>query len=232
MGWDIGARGASEDLAAVHNIARVCAWWTLAAGAVVIVVRYLALRASLVPAHWGSAVARRLHGLAGCFLSACRRDLGPGRGDCHCDFTFDARGGQTGVKVQRENDVDLHWRCSSIAAGSFAAEQTSPQANSEAGSDARRAKTNNGKPIITPEQRTYFDGLNDNLRELLSRQCEKEIITRAEHLAMLLELQLRPQKMELVLQNNCILCHTDSANQSAGDSLYSRIRPRLHRPRT
>jgi cytochrome b6 len=40
MGWDIGARGAGDELAAVHNAARVCAWWTLAAGAVVIIVRY------------------------------------------------------------------------------------------------------------------------------------------------------------------------------------------------
>jgi quinol-cytochrome oxidoreductase complex cytochrome b subunit len=39
-GWDIGARGASSELAAVHNVARVCALWTLAAGVVVIVVRY------------------------------------------------------------------------------------------------------------------------------------------------------------------------------------------------
>jgi hypothetical protein len=39
-GWDIGARGASSELAATHNVARVCAWWTLAAGTVVIVVRY------------------------------------------------------------------------------------------------------------------------------------------------------------------------------------------------
>jgi hypothetical protein len=40
MGWDIGARGAGGELAAVRNAARVCAWWTLAAGAVVIIVRY------------------------------------------------------------------------------------------------------------------------------------------------------------------------------------------------
>jgi quinol-cytochrome oxidoreductase complex cytochrome b subunit len=39
-GWDIGALGASNELAAVHNSARVCAWWTLAGGAVIIVVRY------------------------------------------------------------------------------------------------------------------------------------------------------------------------------------------------
>jgi cytochrome b6 len=39
-GWDIGGGGASSELASMRNIARLCAWWTLAAGAVVILVRY------------------------------------------------------------------------------------------------------------------------------------------------------------------------------------------------
>jgi hypothetical protein len=39
MGWDIGAGGPAEDLGAFQRIARVCAWWTLAAGAVVTLVR-------------------------------------------------------------------------------------------------------------------------------------------------------------------------------------------------
>jgi hypothetical protein len=60
------------------------------------------------------------------------------------------------------------------------------------------------------DQRAYYDGLNDHLRELLSRAVQKEIITRPQHLALFLSLNLRPQKMELVLQDNCILCHTDS----------------------
>ena len=77
------------------------------------------------------------------------------------------------------------------------------------------AKDENGKAIITPEQHAYYDGLNDNLRELLNKAVQKENITRAEHLAALLSLQLRPQKMEIVLENNCFLCHTDSANHSA-----------------
>jgi hypothetical protein len=38
-GWDIGAHGANDELA-TRNVARVCALWTLAAGAVVTVVRY------------------------------------------------------------------------------------------------------------------------------------------------------------------------------------------------
>ena len=73
---------------------------------------------------------------------------------------------------------------------------------------------------MTPEQQAYYDGLNDNLRELLNQAVQKETITRPEHLAALFALQLRPQKMELVLQNNCILCHSDSANHSA-DTLFT-----------
>ena len=87
-------------------------------------------------------------------------------------------------------------------------------------SEILAAKDKDGKPIITPEERAYFDGLNDNLKELLNQAAQKETITRPEHLAMLLALGLRPQKMELVLQNNCILCHSDSANQSA-DTLFT-----------
>src|SRR5919201_1589453 len=57
-----------------------------------------------------------------------------------------------------------------------------------------------GKPAITAEQRTYFDGLNDHLKTLLGHAAESEIITRADHLGSILSLGLRPQKMEVVLQ--------------------------------
>jgi hypothetical protein len=113
-----------------------------------------------------------------------------------------------------------------IPAASFAAEQ-SPAGPTSKLAAMLAAKDEHGKPIITPEQRTYFDGLNDNLKELLNQAVQKEVITRPEHLAILLALQLRPQKMELVLQNNCILCHSDSGNQSAEDlfSIPSGSRP-------
>ena len=101
-----------------------------------------------------------------------------------------------------------------IAAGSFAAGQTSAGATSKLAA-MLAAKNEQGQPIITPEERAYFDGLNDNLKELLNQAAQKEWITRPEHLSVLLSLGLRPQKMELLLQNNCVLCHSDSANQSA-----------------
>ncbi len=69
-----------------------------------------------------------------------------------------------------------------IAAGSFAAEQTSAGATSKLAA-MLAAKNEQGQPIITPEEHAYFDGLNDNLKELLNQAAQKEIITRPEHLA-------------------------------------------------
>jgi len=97
----------------------------------------------------------------------------------------------------------------------IAAAQTSPKV-----AEMLAAKDDKGQPIVGAEEQKYYAGLNDNLKELLNKAVESENITRAEHLAALLSLQLRPQKMELLLQNNCILCHSDSANHSA-DTLFS-----------
>ncbi len=101
----------------------------------------------------------------------------------------------------------------------FAADQTPPKTSPKLAA-MLDAKDEHGNVIITPEQRSYFDGLNDNLKELLNRDVEKETISRAEHLSILLELKLTPQKMEVLLQNNCVLCHSDSANQGA-DTLFT-----------
>ncbi|HZR06766.1 MAG TPA: hypothetical protein VFA61_13145 [Candidatus Udaeobacter sp.] len=101
-----------------------------------------------------------------------------------------------------------------IAVAGFAADQNSTGAASKL-TTMLAAKDEKGKPIITPEERAYFDGLNDNLKGLLNQAVQKEWITRPEHLAVLLSLGLRPQKMEVLLQNNCVLCHSDSGNQSA-----------------
>jgi len=81
-----------------------------------------------------------------------------------------------------------------------------------------------GKPVITPEQRTYFDGLNDHITALLSNATETEIITRPDHLGSILALGLRPQKMEVLLQDNCVLCHTDPEVQKP-ETLFSLAPP-------
>ncbi|HEV2714536.1 MAG TPA: hypothetical protein VGU64_04680, partial [Terriglobales bacterium] len=70
-----------------------------------------------------------------------------------------------------------------IPAASFAAEQ-SPAGTPSKLAAMLAAKDDNGKPIITPEERAYFDGLNDNLKELLNQAVQIEVITRPEHLAI------------------------------------------------
>ncbi len=77
-----------------------------------------------------------------------------------------------------------------------------------------------GKPVLSPEQRAYFDGLNDHLKTLLIKAVDAEIITRPDHLGSILALGLRPQKMEVFLQDNCVLCHTDPEVQKPG-SLFT-----------
>ena len=106
-----------------------------------------------------------------------------------------------------------------IPAAAFAAEQDPTEASSKLAA-MLAAKGANGKPIVSVEEQTYFNGLNDNLRGLLNELVQKEVITRPEHLATLLGLQLRSQKMEVLLQNRCILCHTDPESQSA-ENLFS-----------
>jgi hypothetical protein len=115
-----------------------------------------------------------------------------------------------------------------IPAGAFAAEQTSAGTAPKLAA-MLDAKDKDGKPIITQEQRTYFDGLNDNLRQLLNQAVQKDVITRPEHLGALLALQLRPQKMEVLLQNNCVLCHSDSEVQTQED-LFSLTPDSHHSP--
>jgi cytochrome b6 len=65
MGWDIGARGITDELAAMHNVARVCALWTLAAGAVVIFVRYWVYEDRWFILTGAVLLHVALHGLAG-----------------------------------------------------------------------------------------------------------------------------------------------------------------------
>lgn len=64
-GWDIGAGGPAEDPAALQKIARVCAWWTLAAGAVVVLVRVVRYQHRWFWLSGAALLHAALHGLFG-----------------------------------------------------------------------------------------------------------------------------------------------------------------------
>jgi hypothetical protein len=65
MGWDIGARGITNELAAMRNVARVCAWWTLVAGRCGHCCSILEIRGPLVHPDGAALLQVALHGLAG-----------------------------------------------------------------------------------------------------------------------------------------------------------------------
>ena len=165
----------------MQNSARVCAWWTVAAGAVIIVVRFWRYRTSLVCAHGRGPVARRAAWVVWSVLSACRRDL-------RWQLAVIAAVASRFLRPSRRNQrfkvktIAIILGVVLILAAAFRRGAKLYPARSETGG-VLAAKDENGKPIISPEQRTYFNGLNDNLKELLNQAVEKEIITRPEHLA-------------------------------------------------
>lgn len=65
MGWDIGGAGPAEDAATVHRIARVCAWWTLGAGALVILFRIVRYQHRWLWLSGAALLHVALHGLLG-----------------------------------------------------------------------------------------------------------------------------------------------------------------------
>jgi cytochrome b6 len=65
MGWDIGASGPGNDLALVHRSARVCASWTLVAGAVVIAIRYWRFEHRWFVLTGAALLQMALHGFVG-----------------------------------------------------------------------------------------------------------------------------------------------------------------------
>ena len=80
-------------------------------------------------------------------------------------------------------------------------------------SDALRelleAEGDEGGPMIGPEERAYFDALPRRAKELFETALEDELMTEGEHLQVILGLGLRVPTLELLLQDNCVVCHTD-----------------------
>ena len=77
-----------------------------------------------------------------------------------------------------------------------------------------------GKPVITEAQRHALDALPEHTRDLLSTAIDNQIIGSAKHLGILLSVEMPPQSMAIVAQDNCILCHSDPGNVKA-KSLFS-----------
>ncbi len=66
-----------------------------------------------------------------------------------------------------------------------------------------------GAPIIPPELQAYFAGLPTHAQGYFADAVDEGLISGTAHARRLLSLQLDADKMELVLTDNCILCHSD-----------------------
>jgi len=71
------------------------------------------------------------------------------------------------------------------------------------------------KDHLSPEEIKKLEQMPERTRQLISDAAENMILGSATHLRILLSLDLPSQGMELLLQDNCILCHTDPGNVKA-----------------
>jgi Cytochrome c3 len=79
------------------------------------------------------------------------------------------------------------------------------------------AKAKDGTPILSQEDRAKLDQMPERTRQLVATAIDNQILGSAGHLKILLSLNLPTQAMDLVLQDNCILCHSDPGNQKPKD---------------
>jgi predicted CXXCH cytochrome family protein len=75
------------------------------------------------------------------------------------------------------------------------------------------AKAKDGSPILSAEDRRKLEEMTEHTRQLVATAADNQILGSAQHLKILLSLDLPAQSMDLVLQDNCILCHSDPGNQ-------------------
>ena len=82
------------------------------------------------------------------------------------------------------------------------------------------AKNKDGSPVLSDADRKILIELPDRTRKLLADAAESQILGSAEHLKILLSVDPAPSTLEIVAQDNCILCHSDPGNQK-GKTLFA-----------
>jgi predicted CXXCH cytochrome family protein len=95
-----------------------------------------------------------------------------------------------------------------------------PFAPSEALSELLSAVGEDGEAIIAAEDRAYFDGLPGRAKEFFEEAVESELMSAPAHLEEILALGLPAGKLELLMRDNCALCHTDPSEQDP-ETLFS-----------
>jgi hypothetical protein len=68
------------------------------------------------------------------------------------------------------------------------------------------------KDHLSDEEVKKLEAMPEHTRDLIIQAADNVILGSATHLRILMALDLPPQGLELVLQDNCILCHSDPGN--------------------
>ena len=77
------------------------------------------------------------------------------------------------------------------------------------------AKTRDGKKVLSEQEVEKLAQMPEHTRHLVAAAADNMILGSADHLRILLSLDLSSQGLEVVLQDNCILCHSDPGNVKA-----------------
>jgi hypothetical protein len=117
-----------------------------------------------------------------------------------------------------------------LASGSGAAAPAAPAAAAPAGGDSAAAlpepvrpfltaKAKDGTMVLTEDDKAKLFKLPERSKQLLGAAVDSMILGSPQQLHNLLDLGLAPAQLDLVLQDNCILCHSDPQNQK-GRTLF------------
>jgi hypothetical protein len=117
-----------------------------------------------------------------------------------------------------------------LAAGPEAAPAAAPAPAAAAGADPAAAlpepvrpfltmKAKDGTPYLTEDDKAKLFKLPERSRQLLGAAVDSQILGSPQQLHNLLGLGLASPQLDLVLQDNCILCHSDPQNQK-GKTLF------------
>lgn len=82
------------------------------------------------------------------------------------------------------------------------------------------ARDDNGEALIDAEAGEYFEDLPAQAKEFFNQAVEAELMSEPSHLQEILGLGLPVGKLELLMRDNCVVCHTDPASQDP-ETLFS-----------
>lgn len=98
--------------------------------------------------------------------------------------------------------------------------EEAPFAPSQALASLLAARGSDGEAVLGPDELEYFDGLPTRAKRLFDDAAADDRISAPSHLKELLALRLGASKIELLMQDNCVVCHSDPDAQDS-ETLFS-----------